>query len=237
MQRDPLPLSRRPRALLLDVGDTLAFFDATAVARALADAGVTVAAPHLDAALPAAKRRYQRYMTQRLGDSDGWAVLMRGVLTGAGLPDEAASAALEPLRRAHLEFNFWRRVPDDLPAALERARSQGLRLAVVSNSEGRLDQLLARLGLAPHFELALDSQIEGVHKPDPRIFTRALARLDIAAEQALYAGDIPEIDVLGARSAGMRAVLVDPHDHHQGGAWPRVPSVARLIDLLLALPP
>jgi FMN phosphatase YigB (HAD superfamily) len=60
--------------------------------------------------------------------------------------------------------------------------------------------------------------------------------LRLPPERALYAGDIPEVDVLGARAAGMPGVLVDPSDRHAGTAWPRVPSAAALIDALLALP-
>jgi putative hydrolase of the HAD superfamily len=97
--------------------------------------------------------------------------------------------------------------------------------------------LLERVGLAAHFEVVLDSQLEGVQKPDPEIFRRALERMGIAAGRALYAGDIPEIDVLGARAAGMSGVLIDAagrYSDEQG--WSRVPSVAALIDALLALP-
>jgi putative hydrolase of the HAD superfamily len=107
---------------------------------------------------------------------------------------------------------------------------------VVSNSEGRLASVLARVGISAHFEIVVDSHLEGVHKPDPEIFRRALARLQLAPERAIYAGDIPEVDVLGARAAGMAGVLVDAFDHHAGSTWPRVRSVQALIDALLALP-
>lgn len=232
--RDALDLSVRPQALLLDVGDTLAFFDAAAMAAALAGAGVAVAPERLAAGLAAAKRRYQAHMSRTPGERDGWGVLVRGLLAEAGLTDDAA--VLAAVRRAHMEFNFWRRVPDGLAEALGRARARGLRLAVVSNSEGRVAELLARLELLPHFEVVVDSHLEGVQKPDPRIFARALARLGVAPERAVYAGDIPEVDVLGARAAGMAGVLIDPDARHAASEWPRVDSVARLIDLLLALP-
>jgi putative hydrolase of the HAD superfamily len=97
--------------------------------------------------------------------------------------------------------------------------------------------VLDRVELSPHFELMLDSQLEGVHKPNPEIFRRALARMGVAPEVALYAGDIPEVDVLGARGAGMAGVLIDAGGHYEGqGEWPRMPSVPALIDALIALP-
>jgi HAD superfamily hydrolase (TIGR01509 family) len=231
-----LPIDHCPDALLLDAGDTLIFFDAGAVSAALAAEGVQLAAAPLDAALYPAKQHYQQALTCGVAHADGWDVLMGELLVRAGLERGSALRVLPALRRVHDEFYFWRRVPDGLPAALERARKAGLRLGIVSNSEGRLASVLARVGLAPHFEFVIDSHIEGVNKPDPEIFHRALARLGIAPERALYAGDIPEVDVLGARAAGMPGVLIDPFDHHAGSSWPRAPSVEALIDALLALP-
>jgi FMN phosphatase YigB (HAD superfamily) len=144
---------------------------------------------------------------------------------------------LPALRRVHDDFYFWRRVPAGLPEALARARTAGLRIGVVSNSEGRLRSVFERIGLLPYLDVVVDSHLEGVQKPDPEIFRRALARLDLAPDRAIYAGDIPEVDVLGARGAGMEGVLVDAFDDYAGTHWPRVASVAELVDGLLALEP
>ena len=233
----PLALTRRPSALLLDAGDTLIFFDAQAMAGVLADSGIALEPARLEAVLHPAKRRYPARLAGGGSHLDGWARLMLDLLELSGIEPERALAVLPELKRAHLEFNFWRRVPPGLVAALERARAAGLRLGVVSNSEGRLRDVLDRVGLSAHFELALDSQLEGVHKPDPEIFRRALARMGVEPHEALYAGDIPEVDVLGARAAGMHGVLVDAFGHFAGSPrWPRVPSVEVLIDSLLRLP-
>jgi putative hydrolase of the HAD superfamily len=232
----PLPLERRPEALLLDAGDTLLFLDASAITAALADEGVQLAAAAIDAASHAAKQRYQHALVSGQHHEDGWSVLVHELLVRAGLDGVSARRLLPALRRVHDEFYFWRRVPEGLPEALSRARAAGLRLGVVSNSEGRIASVLERVGIAAQFEIIVDSHHEGVHKPDPEIFRRALARLQVAPERALYAGDIPEVDVLGARAAGMAGVLVDAFDHHAGSSWPRVPSVEVLIDGLLALP-
>ena len=231
-----LTLERRPEALLLDAGDTLLFLDAAAICTALAVEGVQLAAAAIHAGSHAAKQRYQQALARGEKHDDGWAVLVHELLVQAGLDGIAARRLLPALRRVHDDFYFWRRVPEGLPEALARARAAGLRLGVVSNSEGRLASVLARVGIAAHFEFVIDSHLEGVHKPDPEIFRRALARLQIAPERAIYAGDIPEVDVLGARAAGMAGVLVDAFDHHADSSWPRVRSVQALIDGLLALP-
>jgi putative hydrolase of the HAD superfamily len=123
-----------------------------------------------------------------------------------------------------------------LVPALMRARAEGMRIGVISNSEGKLRSVFERVGLLPYLDLVVDSHLEGVQKPDPEIFRRALLRLELAPSRAIYAGDIPEVDVLGARGAGMEGVVVDAFGDYEGTDWPRVASVAELIDKLLALP-
>jgi HAD superfamily hydrolase (TIGR01662 family) len=230
-------LAARPAALLLDAGDTLIFFDAGAASAVLAAEGVALEPARLEAALHPAKRRYAAGLREGRSHEDGWSLLVLDMLTIAGLPEARARSLVKPLRRAHDELNLWRRVPSGLLEALARARAAGIRLGVVSNSEGRLRSVLEHVGLAVHFEVILDSALEGVHKPDPEIFRRALSRMGVAAERAVYAGDIPEVDVLGARGAGLHGVLVDAFGHFDDAPqWPRVPSVQALISELLALP-
>jgi putative hydrolase of the HAD superfamily len=115
-------------------------------------------------------------------------------------------------------------------AALERARAAGIRCAVISNAEGQIQGLFEQLGIAQLFDLVVDSGIEGVRKPDPEIFRRALARAGVQPTQGLYAGDIPRVDVEGARAAGMDAVLIDALDHYPDyREAPRFKSVAELV--------
>ncbi len=232
-----LTLTRRPQALLLDAGDTLIFFDAEAVADVLRIGGLSLAAERLDAALHLAKRAYQARLALGHHHEDGWNVLMHELLVLAGATDAGARAQLPALRRAHDEQYFWRKVPVGLCEALGRASAAGIRLAIVSNSEGRLRAMLERVGLLHFFELVIDSHLEGVQKPDPEIFRRALVRLGVHAERCVYAGDIPEVDVRGAERVGMHGVLVDTAGAYQDRAdVPKVVSVAALIDVLLALP-
>lgn len=232
-----LKLHKRPQALLLDAGDTLIFFDAAAVAHELLALGVTVDPAKLDMALHPAKRAYQARLATGHRHEDGWNVLVTELLTLAGVAADAVAKHLPTLRRIHDDFYFWRKVPGDLVPALERARAAGLKLAIVSNSEGRLRSVLERVGLHAHFELVIDSHLEGVQKPDPEIFQRALVRLGVHAERSVYAGDIPEVDVHGAERVGMHGVLIDGGGHYAALAGvARARSVAELIDALLALP-
>lgn len=233
----PESLKTRPEALLLDAGDTILFMDYGALAEALAKLGEEVAADQLARAMPLAKSAYQTVVREKAQHEHGWFVLMRSLLLEAGIAPQRAEGLLSPLRAIHEDFYFWRSVPPEAAEALSRARDAGIRIGVVSNSEGRLQSVFERVGLLPLFEVVVDSHLEGVAKPDPRIFQIAAERMGIAPERAIYAGDLPEIDLVGANAAGMHAVLVDALDSYKARPdLPRVHSVAQLVDELLALP-
>ena len=106
-------------------------------------------------------------------------------------------------------YNAYCRAPDDLFPTLERLRADGLRLGIVTNGQVPIQEhTIAGLGLTHAFDAILISDAEGIRKPDPEIFRRALARLGVAAAEAAYVGDNPEADIAGARSAGMRTIWV-----------------------------
>jgi putative hydrolase of the HAD superfamily len=131
------------------------------------------------------------------------------LLAAAGLDAGPRAAVVAELEAEHARVNLWRVAVREAQGALARLRSRGLRLAVISNSDGRVAQALACVGLAEHFEEIVDSHFEGVEKPDPAIFQRTLARLRVQPERACYVGDIYAIDARGARAAGLHPVLVD----------------------------
>ncbi len=233
----PPALTRRPSALVLDAGDTLIFVDTQAIADALALHGHSADPVRLQDAMFGAKRAYQALVARSGNHEDGWSVLMREVLVRSGIEAELAPALLPKLRAIHDELYFWRKVPPELPDALARAKDAGIRLAVVSNSEGKIEAMLARVGLREPLDFVLDSHHEGVSKPSPEIFRRAPRRLGVSAASAIYAGDIPEVDVHGANAVGMHGVLVDAFDHYvERTDVARVRSVAELDDELIALP-
>jgi putative hydrolase of the HAD superfamily len=75
-----------------------------------------------------------------------------------------------------------------------------------------VEGLIEEAGIRDYFEFVMDSHLEGVEKPDPEIFLRGCRRMGVRPEECLYVGDLYPVDVLGARSAGMDAVLLDPMD-------------------------
>jgi putative hydrolase of the HAD superfamily len=93
---------------------------------------------------------------------------------------------------------------------LSRLRGAGLKIGLVSNTiwpEPFHVHDLRRFGILGEFDCLVFSSTLGVAKPNQRIFREALDRLGVAPEESFYVGDRPEIDVLGAQSIGMAAVL------------------------------
>lgn len=107
---------------------------------------------------------------------------------------------------------------EDVAPTLDLLEARGLLLAVVSNWDSRLPELLEGLGLARRFGALLVSAIEETGKPDPEIFRRACARLGVPPEGALHVGDSLKEDYEGARSAGLEALLIDRGERHPDAA-------------------
>lgn len=106
--------------------------------------------------------------------------------------------------------------PDSLPALAQLAA----RWPLASLTNGNAD--LARTGVAAHFHCAVAAREVGVGKPDPRIFHAAASRLGVATGELLHVGDDPELDVLGARRAGLRTAWVN----RAGKPWPEALGAA-----------
>ena len=122
-------------------------------------------------------------------------------------------------------------------AVLRTIRERGMRIGVVSNFTGNLDRCLAELGIAPLVDVAIDSAIVGVRKPDPAIFGLALAQLGVRAERALMVGDNPFADICAAASLGMSTCWLSPLARPlPAGCMPTM-RIARLADLLAQLDP
>jgi len=98
---------------------------------------------------------------------------------------------------------------DDVLEAVSALEASGLALGIVSNFEAWLEDLLATLGVRDRFPVRVISGLEGIEKPDARIFELALERIGADAADAVYVGDNPEFDVEPARAIGMLPVLID----------------------------
>jgi len=219
-------------AVFLDAGGVLVNPNWARVSEALARHGVSVEPARLEAAEPYAKRDLDTAHRIRTTDdrSRGWEYFHL-VLAHAGVPrSPATDGALSELHEYHQQHNLWESVPREVPDALAALRRLGLRLVVVSNSNGTLRRHLARLGLAPAFDLMIDSCEVGVEKPDPAIFAFSLQQLGAEPGTVLHVGDFFHIDVVGARAAGLHAWLIDTAGLYAGYDCPRFPSLGAVVE-------
>ena len=138
----------------------------------------------------------------RLGDVMREACTACGVEPTPGETEEAVAHYIEPLDARVVPF-------DDTVDTLERLRAGGYRLGLVSNTMWPAKyhhRELRRFGLQPYFDHTAFSSDVGVWKPQPGIYLLSLGALDVAAEEAVFVGDMPAHDIVGAKEVGMRAV-------------------------------
>jgi putative hydrolase of the HAD superfamily len=226
------------RAILFDAGNTLLRIDYAAIAAALAARGVSRTPDELMHAEWRARVRLDAdvFATGEIASTEARTTHSRYlayVLEGVGVTEPTVVDAMDAWRRGHNQpLGLWTTPEPDAAAALTLARQAGLRTGVISNSNGMIKRILAGLDLLRLVDVVLDSQEEGVEKPQREIFERALARAGVAAAEAAYVGDLYSIDVLGARRAGLGGVLLDP-----GGCWgPRdCPTAATVLDAVKRL--
>jgi putative hydrolase of the HAD superfamily len=121
---------------------------------------------------------------------------------------------------------------DDVEPVLEVLDEAGLLLGVVSNFEEWLDGLLEVVGVRDRFDVRVISGVEGIEKPDPRIFELALERAGVEAARSVYVGDNPEFDVGPALAVGMVPVLIDRRDRFPDAAGARIRSMHELPAIL-----
>lgn len=230
--------STRPavRAILFDAGNTLIRQDYGAIADYLATRGHRVAAASVEAAEQRARFRLDRSFVPGSSTESADTTLryMADMLGELGI----AGGEAEALTRWRGAFNpplgIWNRAdPAAEPALLAVARA-GLVAGVISNSNGSIRAVLDAAGLTRHLAFVIDSSVVGVEKPHPRIFELALAAAGVPAAEAVYVGDLYSVDVLGARAAGLRAVLLDPRGLWEALDCPSARDAADAVRLILA---
>jgi putative hydrolase of the HAD superfamily len=230
--------------VFLDAGNTLVSIDFPWVASVLFERGLEVEPERLARAEAAARptlsdwlgsqrsteseetfRFYVRNVLDRLAPLSGWSESALATLADELIP---------VLRRRGRANRLWRQVLPGVPEGLRAFRELGLRLVVVSNSDGSAERGLEEAGLRAFFDDVLDSAVVGYEKPDPRIFEHALERSGAEPERAVHVGDLFHPDVTGARAAGIHAVLLDPYGDWEGVDCERARDLPDLAERLAA---
>lgn len=197
--RPPAAVTRRPHAVLFDVGDTILEerrFDLAA--------GIAAVVPDGDSAAELASA-FRLELAERHHEN-------RELLLARWLRERVS--ALTAMSADEIEDLIWTAVVTLTPrpgvaAVLRRLAADGVPAAAISNAafSGRvLRSELARHDLAGPLRFVLSSADLSVRKPDPSIFEAALARLGVGAAESWFVGDTLEEDMAGALAVGLRPI-------------------------------
>lgn len=95
----------------------------------------------------------------------------------------------------------------NLISMLEELRFNNLVLGVITNGKGhfQMDNIKA-MGIEEYFDVILISEWEGIKKPDPQIFKRALDQLNVTSNECIFVGDHPDNDIKAAQNVGMKGI-------------------------------
>ena len=219
---------RRVETILLDAGGVLLDLDYRYIRRLLEARHHAVVEDALARAEGLARLEVDRRVREGGRPAEAWRDYFRVLLNHVAAPAEIREPIIDALWEAHQRVGVWTAPVDGASAALRELKRLGFRLGVVSNAEGRVERDLVSAGYDGLFETVVDSHLVGVEKPDPGIFRIALERMGSSAETAVYLGDVPAVDVAGARAAGIAPILLDRFDLYGAVEVPRIRSIGEL---------
>ena len=237
----PEPFPSPPKAVLLDVGGVFLVPTHERILDAFARAELAPPADVLDRAHYAGARSFPMTDDAEQDWPTKWRAYLDGYITECRVPDDAREDAHKHLDSEFADAALWLRELPGARAGIRALADSGVRLGIISNADGLIGQRLAEMemlqvgpGIGVSVECLIDSGAVGVMKPDPRIFRIALDAMAIDATDAWYVGDMPGIDVVGARAAGLLPVVMDPYDFHGDADYHRVSSLTELADIVRA---
>jgi putative hydrolase of the HAD superfamily len=222
-------MSAKIETVFFDVGNTLLFPNRERIHAPLGERGIVPDREHLRDLECRTKNQFDGIMTSNGSTDHGfWWMFYSQFLSEIGIEDEAL---LDNLVTNIRKSGNWDRIPAGTAEHL-REIGQGYQIAVISNADGRVEDVLHRCGIVDCFRTITDSGLVGYEKPHPEIFRQALRSMNAAPEESLYVGDVYSVDYLGATGAGMQAILMDvPGAYHDQGV-PRVASLEELRNVL-----
>jgi putative hydrolase of the HAD superfamily len=169
-------------------------------------------------------------VTKKTGSTDHgfWWMFYTQLLAELGLNEDAIRDQLVAAIRNSANWDIIR------PGTAEQLRELGERyqVAVISNADGKIEDVLRKCGIADCFHTITDSGLVGYEKPHPEIFRQAMLSMNAAPTESLYVGDVYSVDYLGATGAGMQAILMDVPRAYRDKGVPRVESLEELQTLL-----
>ncbi|HKW16871.1 MAG TPA: HAD family hydrolase [Terriglobales bacterium] len=215
----------RPNAVFFDVGNTLLFPNRKLMLRGLHDLGIFPSEDLLQKVERRTKPEFDSLLESNSSiDHSFWQIYYSRLLDELKLSDPSVCNDLVACTRISAN---WCEIRPDTREILQRLR-RNYRLAVISNADGKIADVLARCGIADLFETITDSGIVGKEKPHPAIFEAAVRSLNVSPAASLYVGDVYSVDYLGATRYGMESILFDVAGAYRDRDLARVESLAEL---------
>jgi HAD superfamily hydrolase (TIGR01549 family) len=211
------------RFIFFDVGNTLLFPNRARILAPLAESQHPTLAGW-QAIERRTKEEFDAGRIEATGNQGFWWTFHTNLLNQAGGVDDRVREQL--VENSHQSAN-WDEMLAGTREALQRIR-RNYAIAVISNADGKIERVLERCGIADCFASITDSGKVGYEKPHPAIFQAALDEMKADAAESLYVGDVYCVDYVGARKAGMQAVLFDVSGAYRGLEYPRVDSLLEL---------
>ncbi|HEX5413508.1 MAG TPA: HAD-IA family hydrolase [Terriglobia bacterium] len=228
------------RAIFLDAGYTLLFPQVEKLAQDLESAGFPARVEQFHQAERAGKKKLDEVLWPQIRNGRiprttnhvFWEQYLTALMDQLRPPAEARKEVIDRVLGGFRDIHTWSKVlPDTIPT-LQKLKSAGYYLAVISNSDGTVEGELQRAGLHDYLEFVIDSSVVGVEKPHPEIFELALNRAGFKPHESIYVGDTHPIDIGGAELAGLRGVLIDRVGAYPDAQCPRITSISELADLV-----
>ena len=150
---------------------------------------------------------------------------------GVSVSSELPLKVLRKVMQQFKGFNFV--LFDDVLSTLATLKQKKLILGLLTNATRDMISVYHKLGLEPYLDFVVTSEEVGSDKPKPPIFLAALDRAGVNASEAAHIGDQYEIDVVGARGAGIKPILIDRYDiYPEVSDCPRIHSLTELAEYL-----
>ena len=235
------------KAVLFDLGGTLIYFDGNwaEVAEAanqelylhLQQQGMQVDSKVF---LDEFRRRLEEYYLQRDTEFIEYTTtnVLRTLLADLGYPELSRGALAPALKVLYSVSQAHWKLEEDTLSTLDRLRSSGYRMGVISNASDDADvqRLVDNAGIRGYFDFVLSSAACGIRKPNPSIFEIGLEHWRLAPRETVMVGDTLGADILGARNAGIYSIWITrradrpANRDHAGTIQPR-DQIATLAEL------
>jgi len=218
-------MNSKIKTIFFDVGGTLLFPNFVRIHKPLAEHSIVPDREHLRKLECRTKNQFDGMMTSN-GSTDHsfWWMFYSQLLFELEFKDDAVLDQLVTNIRNSANWDTIR------PGTAKQLEEIGDRyqIAVISNADGKIEDVLRRCGIAQCFRTITDSGLVGYEKPHPEIFRQAMKSINAVPEESLYVGDVYSVDYLGASGAGMLALLMDAAGAYRDSGVPRVEDLVEL---------